>query len=83
LSVIQELKAVFRWLLSGTPNHHHFNDISSLASLLGIHLGVDEDLPGTKLSKKSSSDNTGLESLSRFMESRSMQVGSFVLLYQC
>jgi hypothetical protein len=74
LSVIQELNAKFKWLLSGTPQHQHFNDISNLASLLGIHLGVDEDLPCTKLSKKSLSDKTGLESLSCFMESRSAQV---------
>jgi hypothetical protein len=74
LSVIQELKSEYRWLLSGTPQHRQFNDISSLATLLGIHLGVDEDLPFTKLSKKFLSGKTGLENLSSFMECRSIQV---------
>jgi hypothetical protein len=74
LSVIQDLKSEYRWLLSGTPQHRQFNDISCLASLLGIHLGIEEDLPFTKLNKKSQSGKTGLENLSSFMECRSIQV---------
>lgn len=74
-TAINEMKSLFRWMLSGTPKHSNFNDISSLASLLGVRLGVDEVLPGAKLSKANLSESTGLESLSSYMESRSMQVG--------
>lgn len=73
--VIYKIKSSFRWCLSGTPKHADFNDISSLAWLLGVHLGVDEVLPGVKLNKKYLTDNetTGLESLSHYLESRSIQ----------
>lgn len=70
LTVIKHLKTSFRWLLSGTPKHSNFNDISALAGLLGVHLGVKEDLPGTRVSNK---EYSGLESLQNFLESRSMQ----------
>jgi len=62
-------------LLSGTPKHGDFNDVSTLADLLGVHLGVAEDLPGTKISAKylAEKEATGLEKLSSFLESRSMQ----------
>ncbi|KAL3913212.1 MAG: hypothetical protein SGILL_006580, partial [Bacillariaceae sp.] len=71
LLVVQELKATFRWLLSGTPKHSNFNDISTLAGLLGVHLGVEENLPGTK--HLTDTESTGLESLQNLLESRSMQ----------
>lgn len=75
LAVIKKVTSKFRWLLSGTPSHKHFNDIRDLADLLGIYLGVDDDLPGTKISNKHLADkeSTGLESLSSFLENRSMQ----------
>lgn len=61
-------------MLSGTPKHSNFNDINGLAGLLGVQLGIDEVLPGAKLSKAQLSESTGLESLSSYLESRSMQV---------
>lgn len=76
LAFILGLKSSFRWFLSGTPSHSNFNDIQVLATLLGVHLGVDETLPGTKISKRgptSTGDNTGLENLSLFLEIRSIQ----------
>lgn len=75
LTVIKKLKSTCRWLLSGTPKHSNFNDIRTLALLFGIHLGVDEDLPKSKISNRYLADkeSTGLESLSSFLEQRSMQ----------
>jgi hypothetical protein len=75
LEFTYNLKSSFRWFLSGTPDHADFNDVSNLARLLGIHLGIDEVLPGVKLSKKYLADreSTGLESLSHYLESRSLQ----------
>ena len=75
IQVLYTINSSFRWCLSGTPKHADFNDISSLASLLGVHLGVDEVLPGVKLNKKYLTDKetTGLESLSHYLESRSFQ----------
>ena len=75
LEVVSNINCSFRWFLSGTPKHANFNDISNLAALLGVHLGIDEVLPGVKLNKKylSSNDNSGLESLSHYLESRSLQ----------
>lgn len=73
--MILDIKSSFRWCLSGTPKHSDFNDIQTLSSLLGVHLGIDEVLPGVKLSKRLLADkeSTGLESLSHFLESRSVQ----------
>ena len=75
LEVVSNINSSFRWFLSGTPKHANFNDISNLAELLGLHLGIDEVLPGVKLNKKylSNNDNSGLESLSHYLESRSLQ----------
>ena len=75
LEVVSNINCSFRWFLSGTPKHANFNDISNLAALLGVHLGIDEVLPGVKLNKKylTNNDNSGLESLSHYLESRSLQ----------
>lgn len=73
LSFVKRASANFRWFLSGTPKHENFDEIECLASLLGIHLGVDEALPGTKLGKDRASDKTGAECMSQFLEARSTQ----------
>lgn len=74
-TVVTSLKSSYRWCLSGTPRHGSFNDIQQLSNLLGAHLGVNESLPGAKLTKarQKSVEMTGLESLSHFLEVRSMQ----------
>lgn len=60
--------------MSGTPKHGDFNDIQVLASLLGVHIGVDEILPGAKIKRHlAEKETTGLESLSHYLESRSVQ----------
>ena len=73
--VVDGIKSSFRWFLSGTPRHANFNDIQILSSLLGVHLGIDELLPGTKFGRQSSGakDSTGLESISQYLEVRSLQ----------
>jgi len=68
------LHSSFRWCLSGTPPHQNFDDVQSLANLLGIHLGVKELLPGTKLTKRGGprGEQSGLERLSEYLEMRTM-----------
>lgn len=77
LSLLLGLKSSFRWFLSGTPSHATFRDVQDLAALLGVHLGVDETIPGTKLGGRGrrafGRESTGLESLSVYLETRSMQ----------
>jgi len=77
-SVVQGLKSSFRWGLSATPAHENFNDIKALASLLGIHLGIDETLPGGLLKKRGGSskeeqETSASEKFSSLLEIRSMQ----------
>jgi len=73
-TLILGLNSTFRWCLSGTPRHANFSDIRDLASLLGVHLGIDEPLPWIKLRKYADNkEKSGLESLSQYMEIRSMQ----------
>jgi hypothetical protein len=71
LSLVLAFKSHARWFLSGTPPHSNFNDIQTLATLMGVHLGVDESLPGAK--HRNNGENTGLESLSSYLELRSIQ----------
>ena len=62
--------------LSGTPPHLHFKDIQTLASLLGVHLGVEDILPDASLKKKrggSQDDKTDMEKFSSLLEIRSLQ----------
>ena len=40
---ITNLQANFRWVLSGTPPLGDFADIKSIAVLLGVKLGIDDD----------------------------------------
>lgn len=72
LSLVRRLSACYRWFLSGTPRHEQFDDIERLASLLGVHLGVDEPLPGTKIGRVRASEKTGAECMSQFLEEHSM-----------
>ena len=45
-SVIASLKASSRWVLSGTPPLDDFADVKTLAGLIGINLGSDDDATG-------------------------------------
>ena len=42
MALVRNLTASFKWCLSGTPPTGSFQDIKGMASLLGIHLGIDE-----------------------------------------
>jgi SNF2 family DNA or RNA helicase len=75
-SISHRLQSNFRWCLSGTPPHGNFDDIQSLATLLQVHLGVDDILPFSKLGgrgKRLDPEQTGLENMSMFLELHSMQ----------
>jgi hypothetical protein len=71
-SVALGLKSSFRWALSATPAHETFSDIKGLAALLGIHLGIDEALPGEK-NKKDDQETPASEKFSSLLEIRSVQ----------
>jgi hypothetical protein len=71
-TLVVGLKSTFRWCLSGTPPHQNFDDVQTLADLLCIQLGVKELLPGSKLSKRGGSEQSGLERLSDYLETRTM-----------
>ena len=74
LSVIRSIQANYRWNLSGTPPHGNFDDVKTLASLLGVHLGVEEILPGLKLTKsRLGTESTSLENMALYFETRSLQ----------
>ncbi len=45
-SIIASLKATSRWVLSGTPPLADFADAKTIASFVGINLGVDDDATG-------------------------------------
>jgi hypothetical protein len=72
-SVALGLKSSFRWALSATPAHETFKDIESLASLLGIHLGIDEALPGAKNASNTDDQTPASEKFSSLLEMRSVQ----------
>ena len=78
-TLVLGLKSTFRWCLSGTPPHANFNDIKGLANLLGVHLGIDEVLPGTKtggrgagLRDASNREKTACEKFAGLLEMRSV-----------
>ncbi|PYH43146.1 putative SNF2 family helicase [Aspergillus saccharolyticus JOP 1030-1] len=43
LKSLLALEARSKWVLSGTPPLNDFADVKSIASFLGVHLGVDDD----------------------------------------
>lgn len=69
------LKSTYRWCLSGTPPRETFDDVETLARLLGIHLGIAEPLPGPKQVSRGnkSKDETNLEKFSNMLEVRTIQ----------
>jgi len=71
LTLVKFLKSSYRWMLSGTPAHSDFNDVQFLSSLLGMHLGIDDQVPGTKAARNSSKSQ--VEKFSDMLEVRSVQ----------
>ena len=52
VSVVCGVTAKYKWALSGTPPTDSFQDVKSIAALLGIHLGVDESTATSSSSKE-------------------------------
>lgn len=67
--LITNLKATFRWCLSGTPPVADFAAVKGIAVFLGIHLGVDDDNEGNSESvKKRRKELTAAEKFHSFRE---------------
>jgi len=79
LTLVLGLKSSFRWCLSGTPPHSTFDDVESLAKLLGIHLGIPDVLPSAngaragRGKKAADKDKTAMEKFSDMMDLKSVQ----------
>jgi hypothetical protein len=59
-SLITNLTAERRWVLSGTPPIHDFAAVKTIAAFLNIHLGVDDDGEGQSAEvKKRRREQTG------------------------
>lgn len=60
-SLITNLQATCRWVLSGTPPVHDFPSLKTIAVFLDIHLGIDDDEEGQSAQiKKRRKDQTGI-----------------------
>ncbi|KAF8853068.1 hypothetical protein BDZ45DRAFT_748912 [Acephala macrosclerotiorum] len=42
MSAVELLNAFCKWILSATPRQAGFDDVKAMATLLGIHLGIDD-----------------------------------------
>lgn len=49
---ITSLKGDSRWVLSGTPPLGDFADVKTIALMLDVHLGIDDDMVGTDKNRK-------------------------------
>lgn len=59
-SLITNLQATCRWVLSGTPPVHDFPSLKTIAVFLDIHLGIDDDGEGQSVQvKKRKREQTG------------------------
>ncbi|KAK7207152.1 hypothetical protein BZA70DRAFT_270604 [Myxozyma melibiosi] len=73
LEMIQHISAEKRWILSGTPPLSDFSSVKSIASFLGIHLGIDDDNEGNSdTMKKRKRDQTAVERFHSYREMRSL-----------
>ena len=59
-SLITNLQATCRWVLSGTPPVHDFPSLKTIAVFLDVHLGIDDDGEGQSAQmKKRRREQTG------------------------
>ncbi|KAK9448197.1 uncharacterized protein V1518DRAFT_419949 [Limtongia smithiae] len=73
LEMIKHLSAKKRWILSGTPPLHDFASVKTIASFMGIHLGVDDDGEGdSETVKRRKKEQTAVEKFHSFREVRSL-----------
>ena len=69
-SIIAELQAQFRWILSATPTLNVFDDVKRLARFLGVNLGIDDDSSlamGAKALKRYRQERTSAEMFQSFV----------------
>ncbi|RPA73956.1 hypothetical protein BJ508DRAFT_333534 [Ascobolus immersus RN42] len=71
-TAIQTITATNKWILSGTPPLEDFADVQTIASFLGVHLGIDDE-GGIKVNgrKKLDSNRTEAEKFQAMSESHS------------
>lgn len=71
-SAVGNIKSWSTWVLSGTPPVANFTEIKSIARLLHIHLGIDDDGEGPKeIVKSITKHQTAAEQFHSFREIRS------------
>ncbi|BEI79864.1 hypothetical protein CcaverHIS002_0103930 [Cutaneotrichosporon cavernicola] len=72
LPAILRLQSCFKWVLSGTPPVQDFPSIRSVASFMGIHLGVPDDTEGGLAHQKArAKEQTAAERFHAFRETHS------------
>ncbi|KAJ2934887.1 hypothetical protein H1R20_g2299, partial [Candolleomyces eurysporus] len=73
-SLITNLTAERRWVLSGTPPIHDFAAVKTIAAFLNIHLGVDDDGEGQSAEvKKRRREQTASERFHSFREVHTLE----------
>ncbi|KAM0749618.1 hypothetical protein T439DRAFT_289966 [Meredithblackwellia eburnea MCA 4105] len=71
LIAVQGIRASCRWILSGTPPLTDFKDIKSIANLLQVHLGVDDETEGdSSFQTKRKKERTAAEQFHSFRDVR-------------
>lgn len=72
LPAILRLQSCYKWVLSGTPPVQDFPAIRSIASFMGIHLGVPDDTEGGQAHQKArAKEQTAAERFHAFRETHS------------
>ncbi|KAK4048042.1 hypothetical protein OIO90_005943 [Microbotryomycetes sp. JL221] len=69
LAAIHSIQAQSRWILSGTPPLKSFAEIKTIANLLHVHLGIDDDSEGSTASRDArSKEKTAAEQFHSFRD---------------
>lgn len=69
LASLLRLSSCFKWVLSGTPPVDDFPSIRSIATFMGIHLGIEDDNEGGVATRKArAKEQTAAERFHAFRE---------------
>ena len=69
LAGVLQLSSCYKWILSGTPPVNDFPAIRSIATFMGIHLGVEDDAEGgAQTAKQRAKEKTEAEKFHAFRE---------------
>ncbi|EKD04517.1 DNA repair protein rad8 [Trichosporon asahii var. asahii CBS 8904] len=72
LAAVLRLSSCYKWVLSGTPPVDDFASIRTIATFMGIHLGVEDDAEGSAQAKKARmKEQTAAERFHAFRETHS------------